>query len=100
MTSTSATFTHIDLNVEITHLSDLNIDVETSLKNQSIIDLKESNEDNLKDETKDSNNDIDTIFISLCQFTLSLIITRNTFVFFLKNFILLTKGTIDDKSYS
>jgi hypothetical protein len=70
------------LNVEITHLSDLNIDVETSLKNQSIIDLKESNEDNLKDETKDSNNDIDTIFISLCQFTLSLIITRNTFVFF------------------
>jgi hypothetical protein len=39
------------LNVEITHLPDLNFDVETSLTNQSIVDLEESNEDNSKEET-------------------------------------------------
>jgi hypothetical protein len=67
------TFTHIDLNVEITHLPDLNINVETSLTNQSIVDLEESYENNLEE----SNNGADTIFITLCMFTLSLIITRN-----------------------
>jgi hypothetical protein len=41
MTSTNATFTHIDLNVEITHLPDLNIDIEISLTNQSIFNLEE-----------------------------------------------------------
>jgi hypothetical protein len=51
MTSTNATVTHIDLNIETTHLSDLNIDVETSLTNQSIVNLEESGEDNIKEET-------------------------------------------------
>jgi hypothetical protein len=51
MTSTNATLTHIDLNVEITHLPNLNIDVETSLTNQFIVDLEESDEDDLEDET-------------------------------------------------
>jgi hypothetical protein len=39
------------LNVEITHLPNLNIDVETSLTNQFIVDLEESDEDDLEDET-------------------------------------------------
>jgi hypothetical protein len=69
MTSTNATLTHIDLNVEITHLPNLNIDVETLLTNQSIVDLEESDENNLKEETKENNNDTDTIFISLYLFT-------------------------------
>jgi hypothetical protein len=81
MTSTNATFTHIDLNVEITLLPDLNIDDETSLTNQSIVNLDESDEDNLEYETEESNNDPDTIFISLYLFTLSLIIIRNKLFF-------------------
>jgi hypothetical protein len=62
-------YSHIDLNVEITHLPNLNIDVETLLTNQSIVDLEESDENNLKEETKENNNDTDTIFISLYLFT-------------------------------
>jgi hypothetical protein len=99
MTSTDATFTHIDLNVEITlfffgaieitHLLNLNIDVETSLTNQSIVDLEESDEDNLKDEIEEGNNDTDTIFISLCLITLSLIITRNKLFLFKKKLVFL-----------
>jgi hypothetical protein len=44
-------YSHIDLNVEITHLPNLNIDVETSLTNQFIVDLEESDGDDLEDET-------------------------------------------------
>jgi hypothetical protein len=51
------------LNVEIIHLPDLNIDVETSLTNQSIVDLEESDENNLEEETEESNNGTGTIFI-------------------------------------
>jgi hypothetical protein len=51
MTSTNDTFTHIDLNVDTTHLPDLNIDIEPSLTNQSIVNLEESDEDNKEEET-------------------------------------------------
>jgi hypothetical protein len=65
------------LNVEITHLPDLNIDIEISLTNQSIFNLEEWDENNLENEIEDSNNDTTTIFISLCLVTLSFIVTRN-----------------------
>jgi hypothetical protein len=41
MISTNDTLTHIDLNVETTHLLELNIDVEQPLTNQSIVNLEE-----------------------------------------------------------
>jgi hypothetical protein len=39
------------LNVETTHLLELNIDVEQPLTNQSIVNLEEWDEDNIEDET-------------------------------------------------
>ena len=75
-TNTGSTLCDIDLNVEITLLSDLNIDVETSLTKQPIFDLEESDEDNLEEETEESNNGTCTIFISLRLFTLSLLSTN------------------------
>ena len=58
---------------EINPLLDLNIVVETSLSNQLIFGLEESDEENLEEEPEESNNDTRTIFISLCLFTLSLL---------------------------
>jgi uncharacterized protein YgfB (UPF0149 family) len=45
------------LNVETTHLPDLNVE-NTQLANYSIVDLDESDEDNLKEKTKESNNEV------------------------------------------
>ena len=58
-------------------LPDLNIDFETSLIKQPVFDLEESDEYNLEEEAKESNNDTCTIFISLRLFTLSLLSRNN-----------------------
>jgi len=50
------------LNVETTHLSYLNIGVETSLRNKYIFDLEDSDKDNFDEETKQSDNNSDTIY--------------------------------------
>ena len=69
------------MNVEITPLPNLNTVVETTLTNQPIFGLEESDEENLEKETEESNNDIGTIFISLKITRNKLCLKKQTLVF-------------------
>jgi len=53
----------IDLDVETTPLPYFNIGLETSLTNEYIFDLEDLDEDNFDEETKESNNNSNTIII-------------------------------------
>jgi len=69
----------VNLNVEITHLTYLNIDAKTSLTNQHIFALKESDEDNIEDCTFRSypNRNKPRVFKCLDQITFYIITDSN-----------------------